>query len=192
MKKLVFASTNLGKLKEIKALMPDDIELLSPLDIGFTQEIEETGKTFEENAELKARAIFEFSGLPAFADDSGLEVAILKNAPGVKSARYAGEPSNSSKNNELLLKNMKGLSNRKARFVCVICLVTSTKTLFFEGLVNGEIAQEASGENGFGYDPVFIPESFTKTFGELGPEIKNQISHRNQAFSKMLPFLDYI
>lgn len=192
MKKLVFASTNLGKLKEIKSLMPDNIELLSPIDIGFTKEIEETGKTFEENAELKARALFEFSGLPSFADDSGLEVKILKNAPGVKSARYAGIPSNTVKNNELLLKNMQGLTNRKAKFVCVICIVTSTKTLFFEGIVNGEIAQEAAGENGFGYDPVFIPETFTKTFGELSPEIKNHISHRNQAISKMLPFLDYI
>lgn len=193
MKKILFASSNRGKLSEIKALLPEGFELLSPSDIGFDGEIEENGYTFEENAEIKAKVLFEHSGIPSFADDSGLEVEALKGAPGVRSARYGGENSNSRTNNVLLLKNMEGKKNRKARFVCVICLISSAgKILLFEGSVSGIIANEERGDKGFGYDPVFIPEGYDQTFAELGSEIKNKMSHRTEAFNKMLPFLEFL
>ncbi len=193
MKKILFASSNRGKLAEIKALLPEGFELLNPADAGFDSEIEETGKTFEENAEIKAKVLFEHTGIPSFADDSGLEVEALKGAPGVRSARYGGDNSNSQTNNILLLKNMEGKKNRKARFVCVICLISSAgKILLFEGTVNGSIANEARGDKGFGYDPVFIPDGYDQTFAELGSEVKNKMSHRTAAFNKMLPFLEFL
>lgn len=192
MKKLVFASSNQGKIAEMRAIMPAGIQLLTPAELGFTEDIAETGKTFEDNAALKATALFEASGIPCFADDSGLEVTALNKAPGVKSARYAGEPSNAGANNALLLKQMEGKSNRKARFVCVICLKTADRTFFFEGEVKGHIAEAASGEQGFGYDPLFIPDGYDKTFADLGSNIKNKISHRKMALNKMLPFLEYL
>jgi len=192
MKKLLFASSNPGKIAEMRAIMPAGIELLSPADAGFTEDIAETGKTFEDNAAIKAIALFEATGIPCFADDSGLEVTALNKAPGVKSARYAGEPSDPAANNTLLLKQLDGKSNRKARFVCVICLKTAERTFFFEGEVKGHIAEEAAGEEGFGYDPLFIPDAYDKTFAELGSAIKNKISHRKMALNKMLPFLEYL
>lgn len=192
MKKIVFASTNAGKIAEIKALMPDGIELISQTESGFDGEVEETGKTFEENAELKARAVFDACGLPCFADDSGLEVKALKGKPGVKSARYAGEPSDTARNNALLLDNMKGIKDRRASFTTVICLVTVNRTLYFTGSISGVIAETPSGINGFGYDPLFIPDGHTKTFAEMDSEEKNAISHRKQALKKMLPFLQFI
>ena len=192
MKTIVFASANTHKLDEIRAMLPADIELLSSADIGFTEEVDETGDTFEENAELKAEALYNFSGKPCFADDSGLEVKALKKQPGVKSARYAGEPVNHQKNTELLLRNLEGKKNRSARFVTLICLKTADKTLFFEGEVKGSIATEPRGTNGFGYDPVFIPEGETRTFAEMSSEEKNAISHRKNAVMKLLDFLPYL
>lgn len=192
MKTIVFASANTHKLDEIRAMLPADIELLSSADIGFTEEVDETGDTFEENAELKAEALYNFSGKPCFADDSGLEVKALKKQPGVKSARYAGEPVNHQKNTELLLRNLEGKKNRSARFVTLICLKTADKTLFFEGEVRGSIASEPRGTNGFGYDPVFIPEGETRTFAEMSSEEKNAISHRKNAVMKLLDFLPYL
>jgi len=192
MKTIVFASANTHKLDEIRAMLPADIELLSSADIGFTEEVDETGDTFEENAELKAEALYNFSGKPCFADDSGLEVKALKKQPGVKSARYAGEPVNHQKNTELLLRNLEGKKDRSARFVTLICLKTADKTLFFEGEVKGSIATEPRGTNGFGYDPVFIPEGETRTFAEMSSEEKNAISHRKNAVMKLLDFLPYL
>ena len=192
MKTVVCASANAHKLEEIRAMLPSDIELLSSADVGFNEDVEETGDTFEENAELKAEALYNFTGKPCFADDSGLEVKALKKQPGVKSARYAGEPVNHQKNTELLLKNLEGKSDRSARFVTLICLKTADKTLFFEGEIKGSIADAPRGDKGFGYDPVFIPEGETRTFAEMTSEEKNAISHRKQAVSKLLDFLPYI
>jgi XTP/dITP diphosphohydrolase len=192
MKTVVCASANAHKLEEIRAMLPSDIELLSSADVGFNEEVEESGDTFEENAELKAEALYNFTGKPCFADDSGLEVKALKKQPGVKSARYAGEPVNHQKNTELLLKNLEGKSDRSARFVTLICLKTADKVLFFEGEVRGTIAEAPRGDKGFGYDPVFIPEGETRTFAEMTAEEKNAISHRKHAVSKLLDFLPYI
>ncbi len=192
MKTIIFASANAHKLDEIRSMLPADVQLLSSADIGFTEEVDETGDTFEENAELKAEALYNFSGKPCFADDSGLEVKALKKQPGVKSARYAGEPVNHQKNTELLLRNLDGKKDRSARFVTLICLKTADKTLFFEGEVKGSIATEPRGTNGFGYDPVFIPEGETRTFAEMSSEEKNAISHRKNAVNKLLDFLPYL
>jgi XTP/dITP diphosphohydrolase len=190
--KIIFASSNQHKLQEIRTLLPPQFELFSLKDIGFDQEIEETGKTFEANAELKANAIHEATGDLCFADDSGLEVDALDGKPGVKSARFAGEPSNDQKNLELLLAKMSGKSNRKARFRTVVCLRHASKTFLFEGEVKGKIIEEPRGANGFGYDPVFVPDGHTRTFAEMSMEEKNQISHRKIAISKMLDFLKYV
>ena len=189
---ILFASSNPHKLQEIRHILPERFQLLSLKDIGFDKEIEETGKTFEANAEIKANAIFESSGIICFADDSGLEVDALDGKPGVKSARYAGEPPDHARNVELLLSHMKGKTNRKARFKTVICLRLPGKTLFFEGAVEGRITEEIRGGNGFGYDPVFVPDGYDRTFAEMSMEEKNEISHRKRALEKMLVFLEYI
>lgn len=192
LKDIYFASGNRHKLEEISAILPPGFNLLGQDQLGFPLEVEETGDTFEENAELKARALFDATGKACFADDSGLEVKALKGQPGVKSARYSGEPVDHKRNVQLLLKNLEGKSNRTARFVTVICLVTPDKTLFFEGEVKGMIADEPRGDNGFGYDPVFIPEGHEKTFAEMSAEEKNAISHRKNAVSKLVEFLPFI
>jgi XTP/dITP diphosphohydrolase len=190
--KIVFASSNQHKIDEIKALLPEGFELLSSAEAGFTEDVEETGKTFEENAAIKANALFDACGMICFSDDSGLEAEALKKAPGVRSARYAGEPADTAKNNALLLENLKDQTNRKARFVTVICLRMPHKTFFFEGFIEGEIAHEARGNNGFGYDPLFIPKGSDKTFAEMDSETKNSMSHRHNALVKMLPFLAFV
>jgi len=189
---IVFASSNKDKLNEIRALLPEGFELLSLDDIGFTVEIEETGKTFEDNAELKANAVFNVSHQMCFADDSGLEVNALGGKPGVKSARYAGEPANHSKNLELLLSNMKDKKDRKARFKTIVCLRFDSKTFLFEGIVDGHITEEPRGHQGFGYDPIFMPEGHSLTFAEMTLEEKNKISHRKMAIGKMIDFLGYL
>ncbi len=192
MKSIVFASSNAHKLDEIRAMLPEGMELLSSSDVGFTEDVEETGKTFEDNAEIKAQAIFDFTGKPCFADDSGLEVKALNKQPGVKSARYSGEPVNHQRNIEFLLKNLEGKKDRSARFVTIICLKTADKTLFFEGEVKGVITLEPRGDNGFGYDPVFMPNGFDKTFAEMSADEKNAISHREMAVAKLLDFIPFI
>lgn len=192
MKELIFASSNAHKLDEIRTMLPEDITLLGLSDIGFHEEIEENGKDFEANAEIKANAIFETAGKPCFADDSGLEVFSLNRQPGVKSARYSGEPVDHDRNISLLLKNLEGKKDRKARFVTVICLKASGKTFFFEGEVKGVIATERMGSNGFGYDPVFIPDGYDRTFAQMSHEEKNMISHRMMAVLKMIEFLKYL
>lgn len=192
MKELIFASSNAHKLDEIRAMLPEDISLLGLSDIGFHEEIVENGKDFEANAEIKANAIFETTGKPCFADDSGLEVFSLNRQPGVKSARYSGEPVDHDRNISLLLKNLEGKKDRKARFVTVICLKSSGKTFFFEGEVKGVISTERAGSNGFGYDPVFIPDGYDRTFAQMSHQEKNMISHRKMAVLKMIEFLKYL
>ena len=189
---LVLASNNDHKIAEIKQILPTHFKVLSLKEVGFDQDIDETGKTFDANAEIKANAIFDQVDKPVIADDSGLEVMALNKAPGVKSARYAGQPVDSEKNIDLLLKNLAGKANRKARFVTVICLKLPQKTIFFEGEIWGEITTERHGQSGFGYDAVFKPDGYEQTFAEMSPEQKNEISHRKQALNKLLPFLAVI
>ena len=189
---LVLASNNDHKIAEIKQILPTHFKVLSLKEVGFDQDIDETGKTFDANAEIKANAIFDQVDKPVIADDSGLEVMALNKAPGVKSARYAGQPVDSEKNIDLLLKNLAGKANRKARFVTVICLKLPQKTFFFEGEFWGEITTERHGQSGFGYDAVFKPDGYEQTFAEMSPEQKNEISHRKQALNKLLPFLAVI
>ena len=189
---LVLASNNDHKIAEIKQILPTHFKVLSLKEVGFDQDIDETGKTFDANAEIKANAIFDQVDKPVIADDSGLEVMALNKAPGVKSARYAGQPVDSEKNIDLLLKNLAGKTNRKARFVTVICLKLPQKTFFFEGEIWGEITTERHGQSGFGYDAVFKPDGYEQTFAEMSPEQKNEISHRKQALNKLLPFLAVI
>lgn len=192
LKDLIFASNNAHKLDEIRAMLPAGFRLLSQSDAGIDLDVDETGKTFEDNAFLKAQALYEFAGITCFADDSGLEVKALKGQPGVKSARYSGEPVNHQRNVELLLKNLEGKKDRSARFVTVICLRHNDKTMYFEGEVKGVIADYPRGDKGFGYDPIFIPDGHDRTFAEMESQEKNAISHRKRAVEKMLEFIPYL
>ena len=168
----------------------EKVELLSLKDINCHADIPETADTLEGNAMLKAEYIFENYGLDCFADDTGLEVEALNGAPGVYSARYAGgEGHNAEANMQKLLQNMQGVQNRKAQFRTAICLILDGKKHLFEGIVKGEIIKEKRGSSGFGYDPIFVPEGYTKTFAELGNETKNKISHRALAVEKLCRFL---
>ena len=180
-KKLVFATNNAHKLDEISSILGEKVELLSLKDIHCHVDIPETADTLEGNAMLKAEY---------FADDTGLEVEALNGAPGVYSARYAGgEGHNAEANMQKLLQNMQGAPNRKAQFRTAICLILDGKKHLFEGIVKGEIIKEKRGSSGFGYDPIFVPEGYTKTFAELGNETKNKISHRALAVEKLCRFL---
>jgi XTP/dITP diphosphohydrolase len=189
--KLIFASSNKNKVKEIASILPSYLDLAGLGDVGITSEIPETGTTIKENSFLKANYVLQHCGdkVAVFADDSGLEVEALNDAPGVYSARYAGEEKNAQKNNLKLLSELKNVTNRKARFVTVITLLIKGETHYFEGVVKGTIAYEARGTNGFGYDPVFIPQGYRSTFAELSPETKNSISHRALAIKKLIAFL---
>lgn len=190
-KRLLFASANKHKLTEIRALLePLGYELLGLHDLAFFNDIPETGETLQENAFLKANFLNQQLGMPCFADDSGLEVDVLGGAPGVHSARYAGEPRSDSNNLHKLLRELAGKSNRKACFKTVICLIDEyNATHYFEGRVDGELTEEARGEGGFGYDPVFVPIGYQNTFAELPAEVKNQISHRARAVQGFLKHL---
>jgi XTP/dITP diphosphohydrolase len=187
--KLIFASHNEHKTTEIRQLLPPEIQLLSLNDLNYHDEIEESAATLEGNALLKATHVFTLFKLPCFADDSGLEVEALDNRPGVYSARYAGEPKNDDRNIAKLLDDLKGSTNRSARFRTVITLILPTKTLSFEGIIEGEITHEKKGSNGFGYDPVFQPIESSITFAQMSMEQKNTISHRALALEKMISFL---
>ena len=187
--KLIFASHNEHKTTEIRQLLPPDIQLLSLNDLNYHDEIEESAATLEGNAMLKATHVFTLFKLPCFADDSGLEVEALDNRPGVYSARYAGEPNNDNRNITKLLYDLKGSTNRSARFRTVITLILPTTTLSFEGIIEGEITHEKKGSNGFGYDPVFQPIESSITFAQMSMEQKNTISHRALALEKMISFL---
>lgn len=188
-RKLVFATNNAHKLDEISSILGEKVELLSLKDIHCDVDIPETADTLEGNAMLKAEYIYEHYGLDCFADDTGLEVEALNGAPGVYSARYAGEAHNSEANMQKLLQEMQGTTNRKAQFRTAICLILDGKKHLFEGIVKGEIIKEKRGGSGFGYDPIFMPEGYTKTFAELGNETKNKISHRALAIEKLCRFL---
>lgn len=190
--KLVFATNNLNKLKEVQNMLSDSIEILSLKDIHCFDEVEETETTLEGNAQLKADYITNKFGFNCFADDTGLEVASLDGKPGVYSARFAGEPSNSENNMRKLLMNLETKTNRKAQFRTVVSLNINDKKFLFEGICKGEILKEKQGEKGFGYDPIFKPEGFLQSFAVMSIEEKNKISHRGIAIQKLVEFLkDY-
>lgn len=188
MKKLIFATHNIHKVNEVKAVF-DSHEVLSLAELDYHKEIAETETTFTGNALLKARHVFELFQTPVFADDSGLEVFALDGAPGVYSARYAGEEKNHNKNNEKLLRALEHETHRKAQFKTVIAYIDATSELTFEGVVEGTIAHGCSGTGGFGYDPLFIPDGYNKTFGELPHKVKLQLSHRSRAVAKLYKYL---
>lgn len=199
--KIVFATNNQHKLQEIREILGEDVEIVSLKDIGCDVDIPETGNTLEENALQKAQYVYDHYHIDCFADDTGLEVEALDGAPGVHSARYAeGTDHDSEANMAKLLHELEGKDNRKARFRTVIALIqkkdvcpcgcTSIKQVNrFEGIVKGRIATSKQGTEGFGYDPIFIPEGYDKSFAELGEHIKNGISHRARAVEKLVAFL---
>ena len=189
MKKIVFATNNQHKLDEVKKITEGLTEIVSLSEINCFDDIPETADTLEGNALQKAHYVKEKFGFDCFADDTGLEVEALDNAPGVYSARYAGPDHNSESNMKLLLKNMEGITNRKARFRTVIALLMDGKEYLFDGIVEGVIIDEKRGNSGFGYDPVFVPNGYNETFAQLGSDIKNNISHRAKAVLKLHDFL---
>jgi len=189
MKKIVFATNNPHKLSEVRRLLGELFEIVSLKELGFHEDIPETGKTLTENASQKSHFIYEKYGLDCFADDTGLEVDALNGAPGVFSARYAGEKATYDENVIKLLRELDGEQNRTARFKTVVSLILDGKEYLFEGKVEGRILQERSGTAGFGYDPVFQPEGYSETFAQMGPELKNKISHRGQAMARLAKFL---
>jgi XTP/dITP diphosphohydrolase len=186
---LVFASNNEHKIKEIKSLLGNSFTLLSLHDINIKEDIPEEEPQIEGNALAKARYVFNVSGLNVFADDTGLEIAELNGLPGVHSARFAGENKDSSANIEKVLSLLGNSKNRKARFRTVIALILEKKEYLFEGIVNGTIIKEKRGIEGFGYDPIFLPDGKTRTFAEMELSEKNTISHRALAFEKLKKFL---
>lgn len=187
--RLVFATNNQHKIREISEMINSQIELLSLIDAQINEDIPENEPTLEGNALFKARYIFERSGLDVFADDTGLEVYALDGAPGVHSARYAGESKDSAANIEKLLAALETKNDRRARFRTVIALIIDGREYLFEGVVEGSIIKDKRGSDGFGYDPVFVPEGHLHSFAEMDLITKNAISHRAKAFSKLLSFL---
>ena len=187
--KLVFATNNLNKLAEVQEMLPDSIQLLSLKDINCFDEIEETETTLEGNAKLKADYINKKFGYNCFADDTGLEVESLNGKPGVYSARFAGEPSNSENNMQKLLVDLKPTENRKAQFRTAVALNLNDENFIFEVNCKGDILEKKHGEKGFGYDPIFKPKGFEKSFAEMTSEEKNTISHRGIAIQKLVKFL---
>jgi len=188
MQQLVIASNNQHKIGEISAMV-NDLELLSLKDIGFDGDIEEPFHTFEENALAKAAAIYAFSGKNVFADDSGICVNALHGAPGVDSAHFSGERDD-EKNLQKVLSELKNATDRSAYYKAVICMIWDDETYYFEGICEGQVIEEKRGESGFGYDPIFIPDGYDKTFAELPLSTKNEISHRGKAVKKMVDFLN--
>ena len=195
--KLVFASNNKHKLSEVRQILPEQVEVVSLKDVGFVQEIEETGATLEENSLLKANAVWEWLDKNrllgavdgVFADDTGLEIAALGGAPGVRTARWAGDEACDMNNRQKALRELMGKEDRSARFRTVVSLIVQGKTQQVEGVVNGRIALQEEGNGGFGYDPVFVPEGYEKTFASLPTEVKNAISHRGRAMEKLCEIL---
>ena len=186
---LVFATNNLHKLTEVQNIVPTTIKIVSLKQINCFEDIVETETTLEGNAKLKAVHVKSNYGYSCFADDTGLEVESLDRKPGVYSARYAGEPANAENNIDKLLRALNGKTNRKAQFRTSICLLLEDKEYFFDGICKGEIISERRGTNGFGYDPVFVPEGYTTTFAEMTDKEKNKISHRGLAIQKLTNFL---
>ena len=189
MKKICFVTNNQGKLKEIKELLTGKYEILSLSDIGCYKDIPEVQDTFEGNSLDKATFIWEKYHIDCFSDDSGLEVKALNNAPGIYSARYAGIPKNDENNIKLLLSNLADIVDRTACFRTVITLINSGKVRQFKGKIKGSILNENKGIDGFGYDPIFVPEGFSTTFAEMSLDQKNAISHRGQAIKRLMTYL---
>ena len=187
--KLVFATNNKHKLQEVRDIVGNRVEVLSLSDIDCSDDIPETADTLQGNALIKARHIYEKYGIDCFADDTGLEVEALDGAPGVYSARYAGEKCDSEANMRKLLENLTGKSNRNAQFRTVIALIIDGKEMLFDGIVKGTIATEKRGDSGFGYDPIFIPEGHTESFAQMSGEMKNSMSHRFRATRQLGDFL---
>jgi XTP/dITP diphosphohydrolase len=188
MKPLVFATNNLKKTEEVRAILLPDYQVLNLNDIGCLVDIPETGNSFAENATLKSSYVVEHYKIDCFGDDSGLEVEALNNEPGIFSARYSGSRGDEINLNYLLAK-MEKISNRKARFKTVISLMQNGQNHLFEGVINGELLTQPVGTMGFGYDPIFIPNGYTKTFAQMTLEKKNEISHRAIAMRKLITFL---
>jgi XTP/dITP diphosphohydrolase len=188
--KLIFATHNSNKAFEIQKLLPQDFHVLTLEDIDFYEGIPENEPTIEGNSAFKAQFIFNEFAMNCFADDTGLEIEALNGKPGVHSARYAGENKNSDANIERVLEELSGIENRNSRFKTVITLIIDGEQYIFEGIVNGRIIKEKRGTNGFGYDPIFIPENETRTFAEMDLREKNKFSHRARAFEKMIEFLN--
>jgi XTP/dITP diphosphohydrolase len=189
-KQLVFATNNNHKLEEVRDILDNNIQLLSLKDINSLEGIPETADTLEGNALLKARYVSQKYGYDCFADDTGLEVYALNNAPGIYSARYAGESKDPAANRHKVLKELEEKDDYSARFRTVISLIINGKEFLFEGIIEGTLIREERGTTGFGYDSIFIPNGYTQTFAELGTDIKNKISHRAEAVNKLKRFLD--
>ncbi|MDW3197226.1 MAG: RdgB/HAM1 family non-canonical purine NTP pyrophosphatase [Cytophagales bacterium] len=190
METLIIATHNAGKAAEINRLLEGKYEVKSLKDLGYHEEIVEDGDSFKANALIKARTIFEKFGKPCFADDSGLEVDALDGAPGVYSARFAGEPSDDTANNQLLLEKLEGNSDRHAQFRTVIAYIDGGgKEQFFTGIARGSLLTSLTGDQGFGYDPLFLPEGETRTFAQMSKDEKNRISHRGIAINHLISYL---
>lgn len=189
MKEIVFATNNNHKLKEVSDLLENKYKVLSLKDIGCFEEISETADTLQGNALIKARYVYERYGKACFSDDTGLEVEALNNAPGVYSARYAGEDKDAEANMNKLLAELQDQTNRRAQFRTVVVLIIDGKEYLFEGKVEGDISTQKVGTHGFGYDPIFVPKGYDKSFAELALGEKNEISHRARAVKKLIAFL---
>tara|TARA_A200000113_G_scaffold225745_1_gene247759 strand:- start:1155 stop:1730 length:576 start_codon:yes stop_codon:yes gene_type:complete len=189
MNEICFVTGNKNKLREVQNLLTN-YKIVSLDDLNFSEDIAETENTIQGNAELKASFIYNKYNIDCFSDDTGLFIDSLDGLPGVKSARYAGENCNSEENINLVLKNLKNKSDRNASFKTAICLILNNTRYFFEGVINGKITEEKVGNGGFGYDPIFVPEGFDKTFSELTINEKNAISHRGIAVNKLVNFLN--
>lgn len=189
MTEIIFATNNAHKLSEAQALLGDKFHLVTLRDCGITEDIPETADTLDGNASQKSHYLHDRVGKNCFADDTGLEVEALGGAPGVRSARYATDGHDFDANNRLLLKNLEGVTNRKARFRTVISLILDGEEHLFEGIVEGRIAESEAGCGGFGYDPLFIPDGYDCTFAEMSADEKNAISHRGRAVQKLVAFL---
>lgn len=189
---IVFATNNAHKLDEARAILRDKVKVLSLADIGCHDDIPETADTLEGNAMIKAHWVKDKYGYDCFADDTGLLVDALNGEPGVYSARYAGEHCSPADNIALLLKKLQGIENRRARFVTVVALIYKNQESIFEGSVDGKISESLSGESGFGYDPVFVPDGFDLSFAEMSAEEKNKISHRGRAMKKLGEYLNLL
>lgn len=189
MTEIIFATNNAHKLAEVQAVLGEGFRLKTPRECGIMEDIPETQPTLEGNASQKAHYLHDRTGCNCFADDTGLEVSALDGAPGVHSARYATDGHDFDANNRLLLKNLEGVTDRRARFRTVISLILDGEEHLFEGIVEGRIAERLSGAEGFGYDPLFIPDGFEKTFAEMTAAEKNEISHRGRAVRRLAEFL---
>jgi XTP/dITP diphosphohydrolase len=187
--KLIFATHNPNKVIELKKQLPSSIALSDLLELGFNEEIPETENTLEGNAILKASHIYDKTGNDVFADDTGLEIEALNGEPGVFSARYAGNNKNATDNIKKVLKNMEGVTNRKAQFRTVFALIIAGKLQLLEGVIKGSILKQPQGDNGFGYDPIFCPNGYTQSFAEISLDEKSKISHRGIATQKLVAFL---